>query len=104
MTNMLISQQQIHQSRLVEHFSVFEAWRLTNGGQAMPGGPTFSYMPQLITGQKRSLGMVYGAIQAQSGMLSFNDIYRILTVIAFIMIPTFLLLRGPRSTGDVSAH
>jgi MFS transporter, DHA2 family, multidrug resistance protein len=104
MTNILISQQQIHQSRLVEHFSVFDAWRLTNGGQGLPGGPSFSYLPQLITGQKQSLGMVYGAIQAQSAMLSFNDIYRILTVMSLIMIPSFLLLRGARSTGDVSAH
>jgi DHA2 family multidrug resistance protein len=28
MTNALLSRQQVHQSRLVEHFSVFDAWRL----------------------------------------------------------------------------
>lgn len=104
MTNMLISQQQIHQSRLVEHFSAFDAWRLTNNVQRMPGAPTFSYMPQMITGQKQSLGMVYGAIQAQSAMLSFNDIYRILAVATLIMVPSFLLMRGARSSGEVSAH
>ena len=104
MTNMLISQQQIHQSHLVEHFSVFDAWRLTNNGQSVPGGPTFSYMPQMITGQKQSLGMVYGAIQAQAAMLSFNDIYRILAIGTLIMVPSFLLMRGARYSGDVSAH
>ena len=104
MTNMLISQQQIHQSHLVEHFSAFDAWRLTNNVQRMPGAPTFSYMPQMITGQKQSLGMVYGAIQAQSAMLSFNDIYRILAVATLIMVPSFLLMRGARSSGEVSAH
>ena len=43
-------------------------------------------------GNKQSFGMVYGAIQAQSAMLSFNDIYRILTVVSLIMVPSFLLL------------
>ena len=104
MTNMLISQQQIHQSRLVEHFSVFDAWRLTINGQGLPGAPAFSYLPQLMTGQKQGFGMVYGAIQAQSAMLSFNDIYRILVVVSLIMVPSFLLLRGAISAGDVSVH
>jgi DHA2 family multidrug resistance protein len=104
MTNMLISQQQIHQSNLVEHFSTFDAWRLSNHVQSMPGSPTFSYMPQMITGQKQSLGMVYGAIQAQAAMLSFNDIYRILAVATLIMVPSFLLMRGAQSSGAVSTH
>ena len=104
MTNMLISQQQIHQSHLVEHFSVFDAWRLTNNGQSLPGAPTFSYVPQMITGQKQRLGMVYGAIQAQSAMLSFDDIYRILAIATLIMVPSFMLLRGARRSDNVSAH
>jgi len=104
MTNMLISQQQIHQSHLVEHFSVFDAWRLTNNGPRLPSAPAFNYAPQIITGQKQGLGMVYGAIQAQSVMLSFNDIYRILTLVTLIMVPSFLLMRGARSSGDVSVH
>jgi DHA2 family multidrug resistance protein len=104
MTNMLIKQQQIHQSRLVEHFSAIDAWRLSNLGPAMPGSPAFSYVPQLITGQKQGLGMVYGAIQAQSAMLSFNDIYRILALVALIMIPSFLFLRGAQITGGGAAH
>jgi hypothetical protein len=71
----------------------------------MPGSPTFGFLPQLITGQKQGFGMVYGAIQAQSTMLSFNDIYRILAVITLIMIPSFLLLRGAVSSGGgATAH
>ena len=70
----------------------------------MPGSPSFSFAPQLITGQRQGLGMVYGAIQAQSAMLSFNDIYRILAVIALIMIPSFLFLRGAKSSGGGAVH
>jgi DHA2 family multidrug resistance protein len=104
MTNMLVSQQQAHQSRLVEHFSVFEAWRLSNAGQHLPGSPSFAYMPQLISGKKQALGMVYGAIQAQAAMLSFNDIYRVLAVATFIMIPSFLFLRGVKGSGASAGH
>jgi len=104
MTNMLVSQQQVHQSRLVDHFSIFDAWRLTNTAQSLPGAPAFRYLPQLLTGQKQSLGMVYAAIQAQSAMLSFNDIYRILAIVSLIMVPSFMFLRGAKSSGQGSAH
>jgi hypothetical protein len=86
MANMLIRNQQIHQSRLVEHFSVFDAWRMSQAGAHMPGSPLLQYLPQIITGQKHGLGMIYELIQAQSAMLAFNDIYRLLTVIALLMI------------------
>jgi MFS transporter, DHA2 family, multidrug resistance protein len=104
MTNMLIRQQQIHQSRLVEHFSIFDAWRLSKSSQSLPGAPALNFSAQMITGRKQSLGMIYGAIQAQSAMLSFNDIYRILAVVSLIMVPSFLLLRGAKSPGEVSTH
>jgi len=104
MTNSLISRQQIHQARLVEHFSVFDAWKVNNAGQLMPGSPSFRLLPQMITGQKQGFGMVYGAIQAQATMLSFNDIYRILALITLIMIPSFLFLRGVKSAGGTPAH
>jgi DHA2 family multidrug resistance protein len=104
MTNMLVSNQQLHQSRLVEHFSAFDAWRLGKLGQSMPGSLAFSFVPQLISGRNQGLGMVYGAIQAQSAMLSFNDIYRILALISVIMIPSFLFLRGAKSAGGGAAH
>jgi hypothetical protein len=58
----------------------------------------------MITGQKQALGMVYGAIQAQSAMLLFNDIYRILAFATLIMVPSFLLMRGARGSAGVSAH
>jgi DHA2 family multidrug resistance protein len=99
MTNTLVSHQQIHQSYLVEHFSVFEAWRLGS----MPHRanlPALGYLPQMISGHKQGFGLIYGTIQAQSSMLAFNDIYRILTAIAIVMIPSFLILKGAKVTRD----
>jgi MFS transporter, DHA2 family, multidrug resistance protein len=104
MTNTLVSHQQIHQSYLVEHFSVFEAWRLGSIPHRA-NLPALGYLPQMITGHKQGFGLIYGAIQAQSSMLAFNDIYRILTVMAVLMIPSFLMLKGSKVSGDnVPAH
>jgi DHA2 family multidrug resistance protein len=104
MTNVLVRNQQIHQARLVEHFSIFDAWRLSNNGSYLPGSPTFHYLPQIIMGQKQALGLIYGAVQSQAAMMAFNDIYRLLAVITVLMIPSFLILRGPISGAPAGAH
>jgi hypothetical protein len=54
--HMLVGNQQIHQARLVEHFSVFDAWKLSELGTHAPGSPIFHYPPQIIAGQKQGLG------------------------------------------------
>ena len=103
MTTKLISHEQIHQSNLVEHFSVFEAWKLGQTG-VMPGAPHFNYTEQIVTGQHQSLGMVYGMVQSQAAMLSFNDIYRTLAVLTFVLIPGFMLLKGTGRPAPPGAH
>ncbi|HKV53997.1 MAG TPA: DHA2 family efflux MFS transporter permease subunit [Candidatus Binataceae bacterium] len=105
LTNMLVRNQQVHQSHLVQHFSVFDAWRMSSMAPHAPGAPSFNFLMQLVTGQKQGLGMVYGAIQQQSAMLAFNDIYRMLALIALLMIPSFILFRGgPKLAGGGPAH
>jgi hypothetical protein len=90
----------------VQHFSAFDAWRMSNQGAYLPGSPVFHFVTQLVTGQKQSLGMLYGSIAQQSAMLSFNDLYRVMTLMALIMIPSFLLFRGSNPVGGPapSAH
>jgi DHA2 family multidrug resistance protein len=106
LTSRLVHNQNIHQSYLVQHFSAFDAWRLTSQMPYRPGSPIFDYVGQIVTGEKQQLGMVYGAIQQQSAMLAFNDLYRVLTLMAIVMIPSFLLFRGAQSSGGPgpSAH
>jgi MFS transporter, DHA2 family, multidrug resistance protein len=104
MTNMLVRNQQIHQARLVEHFSVFDAWKLAHLGARAPGSPIFLFLPQIISGQKQGLGMVYGVVQAQAAMLAFNDIYRLLAMVTVVMIPSFLILRGQIGGPHSVAH
>jgi MFS transporter, DHA2 family, multidrug resistance protein len=103
MTNTLLSRQQVHQSRLVEHFSVFDAWRLHQLGQHLPGSPAFNYLPELSSGHQQ-LGMLYGAVQAQSAMLSFNDIYWVIAIAVIPLIPLCLLLPSSKLSAAAPAH
>jgi DHA2 family multidrug resistance protein len=105
MTTMLVDHEQIHQSRLSEHLSIFDAWKLSESAPRMPGASSFHYLPQMVSGQHQSFGMIYNAMQAQAAILSFNDIYRILAVMMAVMIPGFLLLRrGQSGGGSAAAH
>jgi MFS transporter, DHA2 family, multidrug resistance protein len=100
MTATLVARQQIYQSRLSEHFSVFDAWRLTQVAPPMPGSPAFI----IGHGQGQSLGMLYGMIQQQASMLAFNDIYRSLAAATLIAIPLFLLMGGAKPAAGGPAH
>jgi len=91
-STMLVSGQQIHQSRLAEHFSIFDAWRLGIAPQRMPGAPHFLALPDQLSGRKQGLAMVYSQIQLQSAMLSLNDIYWMLLAIGLVVMPPLLLL------------
>jgi MFS transporter, DHA2 family, multidrug resistance protein len=102
LTNSLVSYEQIHQSRLVEHLSVFEAWSLGQRGPVMPGSPQFHFMKQLITGQREGLGMVYGMVTSQAAILSFDDLYRILAVLMLLMVPAFIGLRRAKGVPSAS--
>jgi MFS transporter, DHA2 family, multidrug resistance protein len=100
----LLNHEQVHQSRLAEHFSVFEAWRMSQTAPRLPGAQPFSFMGQIVTGQKQGIGMIYGMIQAQAAMLSFNDIYRVLAFITILLVPTFFFLKRAGAPAETGAH
>ncbi|HTY54394.1 MAG TPA: DHA2 family efflux MFS transporter permease subunit [Candidatus Binataceae bacterium] len=99
--NLLTRREQIHQAYLVQHFSVFESWKLAQLAPRVPGAPTFRAMGQSGGGQ--SLAEVYHLIQAQAAILSFNDIYRMLAMLVVVLVPvTFLLGKAQGQAG--AAH
>lgn len=104
MTTMLVSHEQIHQARLGEHFSVFDAWRLSHTAPAVPGSRPFNFMGQIVTGQHQGLGLIYSQVQAQAAMLSFNDIYRALAVMLLLLIPSFIWLKRMSGTSGSAPH
>jgi DHA2 family multidrug resistance protein len=101
MTNSLLSREQVHQSRLVEHFSVFDAWRLHASATHLPGSLAFQYLPA-PSGSHQQLGIIYALVRAQSAMLAFNDIYWIIAMGMLPLIPLCLLL--PSSKPVATAH
>lgn len=103
MMTVLVNHEQIHQAYLGEHFSVFDAWKLSNMAPRMAGAHGFQFLPQMLSGRKQGLEGVYLMIQAQAAMLSFNDIYRVLSIAMMVLIPSFLLLRRIGSGGG-AAH
>jgi len=105
MTNVLVHHQQTHQARLVEHFTIFDAWRMSQTAPRMPGAEAFDYTEEIVTGQKQGIGGIYGMIGAQAAMLSFNDIYRTLAFVMIFLAPSFILLRRVQQrTGEAPAH
>lgn len=97
-TNMLNSREQVHQTYLGQNFSRFSTWRIGLRPHQMPGSPSLNLLHEMITGQKQGLGMVYGTVRAQALLLSYNDAYRALAVIALACVPTFMLLKRPGAT------
>ena len=91
------------ESYLVEHFSVFDAWRMSNAAPRMAGGHGFYFTPQLGDAGHQSFAGVYGMIQQQASMLAFNDIYRVLAIWMVLLIPSFLLLRRGAASSS-AAH
>ncbi|HZO80525.1 MAG TPA: DHA2 family efflux MFS transporter permease subunit [Candidatus Binataceae bacterium] len=104
-SNMLTAQEQVHQTYLVQHFSIFDAWRISRDHLAMPGAPRFDYLNQIISGQHQQLGMLYGSLQAQAWLLAYNDIYRMMAIVLVFVAPwCFLLHRSGAGGGSVMSH
>ncbi len=97
LTTLLIRRQQVRQSYLVEHVSIFTLPRLR-----MPGAQGMDLAHQLAMGQRHGMAMIYGLVQRQSMMLSFNDIYKMLAVLMLLMIPSFFFLQRDRR--NLPAH
>jgi DHA2 family multidrug resistance protein len=93
LTTVLVRREQVQQSHLVDHVSVFDMWHLGTG--SMPGPRHFNYMNQLVTGQKQGLAMLYGSVQSQAMMLSLNNVYRSLSMAMIIAILLCLMLPRP---------
>jgi MFS transporter, DHA2 family, multidrug resistance protein len=101
LTSMLVAKEQIHQAHLVEHVSIFDAWRLSEAAPRMPGAPVMHFLTQM-DGQHQGLAMIYSMVQSQAAILAFNDIYRMLSVLAVTVLPVYLVIRkAPMSSAPV---
>ena len=94
---MLVAKEQVHQAYLVEHFSIFDAWRMSGRRRDCRAAPAFHLLQ--AGSPKQGLAMVYGMVQKQAAVLAFNDIYRMLSILAVAILPVYLVVRkAPMST------
>jgi DHA2 family multidrug resistance protein len=56
------------------------------------------------TATKRAYDAVWGMLNQQAAMLSYNDVFFILSIIFLMMAPLVLLMRKPKRGGAVMAH
>jgi MFS transporter, DHA2 family, multidrug resistance protein len=99
LTTMLIRQQQVQQSYLVEHVSIFSLMRIPAMGAAQT-----DLVQQLAAGQQQGVLLLYHAVQRQAMMLSFNDIYRMLCTMMLVLIPTFFFLQRDLRNAPAGGH
>jgi hypothetical protein len=102
MTNTLVSPEQLHQSHLVEHFSIFDAWRF--GNTLHPGAMrSFAYIPEMTHGSSHGLALLYGLVGQQAMMMTRHLPDARIGLIP--LIPLFLLLPSSKaSPATAAAH
>jgi DHA2 family multidrug resistance protein len=100
-SNILTSREQTHQAYLVQHFSVFDEWKMSRMAPRMPGQPSrdFAHLPMMA--RRRQLGAVYATIQSQAWLLAYNDVYRMLAILAFAIVPWCPFLRRTHGRRDL---
>ncbi|HLW71429.1 MAG TPA: MDR family MFS transporter [Candidatus Binataceae bacterium] len=103
-TNLLNSREQLHQAYLTEHVTPFRSWQLDQTAPLMPGSPHFNLMQGMISGQHQGYGLMYASVQQQASLLAYNDIYRILALLAAIFIPGFLFLKKTARGAAPAGH
>ncbi len=94
-TTMLARRAQFHQIHLVEHLTPFDRnfqITLPNLFQYLQGK---GFIPSLSG--RGSLGVIYGEVTRQASMLSFNDVFGLLSTVMMLTLPLVLLMkRGKR--------
>jgi DHA2 family multidrug resistance protein len=87
---------QINMHRLSEHVDLYGAGgamlrQMTQAFIARGGDP--------VMAQQQALAVLYGVTQREASMLSFIQMFRLLGVVCFALIPLIALLRRPHHRG-----
>ncbi len=57
-----------------------------------------------VTASRQAYAAIFGMVQQQSAMLSYNYLFGIMTFVFLLMIPLIFILRRPRGRGSMAAH
>lgn len=102
-TTMLARRAQFHQFRLVDHLTPFDRSlqiAVPRISQILQDRGFVSPLPDQGT-----LGMIYNRLLQQASMLSFNDVFHILSVMMVLVLPLVLLMkRGEAGVSGPAVH
>jgi DHA2 family multidrug resistance protein len=90
-TTILTRRAQFHQSRIVEHLNPFDTPYSIGARQSAEALGARGFDPAL-TGQG-GLGVIYDQVIRESSMMSFNDVFLVLTVLLVMIIPLVFFMR-----------
>jgi len=57
-----------------------------------------------VTAEHQAMAAIWGMVQQQASMLSYNDVFRFLGWMFLIMLPLLFLMKKPRGKGPAMAH
>ncbi len=98
-TTMIARRAQFHQNHLVERLTPFDT------GYQMASSQTSQFLQysglEASTSQHAGLGSLYGQLLKHASMLSFNDVFHLLSVLMICTFPLLLLIkRNKRQVGE----
>ncbi|HVP77060.1 MAG TPA: DHA2 family efflux MFS transporter permease subunit [Thermodesulfobacteriota bacterium] len=96
-TTMLVRRAQVHQVHLIEHLTPFDR----NFQLALPQVSRIlqgrGFVPFLQS--RGELGLIYNQLVREASMLSFNDIFYLLSIILILILPLILLMKKGEAHG-----
>ena len=102
-TTILTRHEQSHTARLTEHVTA-----LSPQAQEMISnmrGAMIAQGTDVVTATQKAYASVFGMVQRQAAMMSFNDVFWVLTIIFGSMLPLIFLMKKPtHGKGPVAMH
>ena len=103
-TTMLSRQQQIHTQELGANVTPY-----TPAAQQMFEQMRNTFIAlgaDVATATKQAYAALFGVVQQQAAMMSYNDTFRMMAYLALIMLPLILIMRRPKNVdaGEVMVH
>lgn len=98
-TTMVSRRSQFHQARLVEHLTPYDPLYALRAEQGASLLQQRGLDP--VTAQHGGLGIMYENLLRQAGMLSFADVFTLLTWMMLVLIPLVLFMKNSTEKGHV---
>jgi DHA2 family multidrug resistance protein len=99
-TTMLARRAQFHQFRLVEHLTPFDRVYQWSTQQAAQGLYYRGF--DGVTSNQGGLSLIYGRLIREASMLSFNDAFRLLSILMIMVLPLVLLMKNRKDAVPIT--